>query len=168
MSVSRTTRPDLDRPGTGQGLPFGMSLDLIVNDPEVVQELSQFEEGDPREKFALQALKIGVLALKQARGQIDADVLRAEGKELLLGLQSKLDTHSQLVKAAVDAELKQYFDPESGRLHERLQRLVQQDGELEQLLQKHLGQQDSELVKTLAAHLGPESPLLRHLDPEET
>jgi len=46
--------------------------------------------------------------------------------------------------------LKEYFDPKSGRLAERLGRLVKRDGELEQVLRRHVGGDSSELAQTLA------------------
>ena len=53
-------------------------LELNITDPELIAELEQFAEPAERDEFALKALKIGVLALKQARGQIDADMVRRE------------------------------------------------------------------------------------------
>ena len=52
--------------------PTSMFLQLEVDDPETVVALSQHPEGLARDAFALKALRIGVLALGQARGQIDA------------------------------------------------------------------------------------------------
>ena len=37
-------------------LPFGLPLELTVDDPDTVRELMTFREGDPRERFALNAL----------------------------------------------------------------------------------------------------------------
>lgn len=44
--------------------------------------------------------------------------------------QSRNEIHSNLTSA-----LKDYFDPKSGRFQERVERLIKQDGELEQVLQ---------------------------------
>ena len=44
-------------------LPFGLPLELKVDDPDTIRELVTFREGEPRERFALNALRIGVLAL---------------------------------------------------------------------------------------------------------
>ena len=43
-------------------LPFGLPLELTVNDPDTIRELLTFHEGEPRERYALNALRIGVLA----------------------------------------------------------------------------------------------------------
>ena len=54
----------------------------------------------------------------------------------------------------------------SGRFSERVERLVKNDGELEQVLRRQAGLTDSELARTLASHLGENSPLMNVLDPE--
>jgi hypothetical protein len=64
-------------------LPFSLPLELTVADPEVVAELIAKQEGRERDNYALGALRLGVLALRQARGQIDANALRHEGEKLL-------------------------------------------------------------------------------------
>ena len=50
-----------------------MELNLQVSDPELVEALSEREEGSERHDFAVSALKIGAIALRQAQGRIDAD-----------------------------------------------------------------------------------------------
>jgi hypothetical protein len=63
--------------------------------------------------------------------------------------------------------LKEYFDPSSGKLQERVERLIKKDGELEQVLRRQIGADDSEMVRALAPYLGGHSPLMKVLDPEE-
>jgi hypothetical protein len=48
---------------------------LEVTDPEVVLELSKHPAGEDRVQFALTALRIGVLSLRAAAGQLDATAL---------------------------------------------------------------------------------------------
>lgn len=165
LSISREDAADDDN---SQTLPYGMLLELHVNDTETIHELQHFPEGDERDRFALDALRIGVLALKQARGEIDADKVRREGERILELMQKQLGHHSEAVYDRIANQLKDYFDPESGRFNERIRRLIEQDGELEGLLRRQIGQQDSELAKTLASHLGQESPLLKTLDPGQS
>jgi hypothetical protein len=149
-------------------LPFGLPLELTVDDPDTVRELMTFREGEPRERYALNALRIGVLALRQARGQIDADLVRQESERLLSELNSRLGSHAQTVHDCVADSLKHYFDPKDGRLQERIDRLIGRDGELESMLRRQIGDQDSQLTKTLAAHVGTESPLMRVLSPDQS
>lgn len=149
-------------------VPFRLPLMLTVDDPDTIAELCRHPEGEYREQFALNALRIGVLALRQARGEIDGEQIRREGEKLLLALQHQFSEHALQVNQRLGGALKEYFDPESGRLHERLNRVLQQDGELETVLRRQIGQQDSELVKTLSAHLGLDSPLMKLLSPDES
>ncbi|MCA9042261.1 MAG: hypothetical protein KDA65_18050 [Planctomycetaceae bacterium] len=144
-----------------------LHLELIVRDQNVIAEL-ETQRGEDREQFALDALRIGVLALKQARGQVDADAVRRESERMLETLEHQLTEHSRLLNDRMTIALKEYFDPQDGRLTERVNRLVKQDGELEQVLRKQIGSEDSELLKTLSQNFGPESALMKMLNPEQS
>lgn len=149
--------------------PFqALYLELKVCDPETIAALTTLPDGPLRDEFALSALRIGVLALRQARGQLDAGTIGRECERMLGMLHTKLQEHGTHVHERITNYLKEYFDPDTGRFHERVDRLVSRDGELEQLLRRQIGQQDSELCKTLAAHFGQESPLMRVLSPSQS
>lgn len=145
-----------------------LELNLTVTDRDSVDELASYAPGEERESFALRALRIGVLALRQARGQVDADLIQRETHRMLAGMQAQLSAHSAQIQDKLAGSLKEYFDPQSGRFHERVQQLVKQDGELEQLLQRQIGSEDSQLCKTLVSHFGQQSPLMKILDPKES
>lgn len=153
---------------SGDALPYSLELELTVKDPDVVAELVTQEEGPAREDFALSALRIGVLAMRQARGQIDGEAIRRESDRLLTSLDGQLGEHARLVHGRVTECLKEYFDPESGRFQERVNRLVQKDGELEKLLRDQIGGEDSQLARTLVEHFGQNSPLMQWLSPDES
>lgn len=157
--------PRLFSEQTGQA---ELQLHLTVTDPDSIQELSMVPEGELRENFALKAMRIGVIAMRQARGQIDATVVRSESERLLMSLNAQFREHSQHVHQQLQTALGKYFDPQSGQFTERVQRLVQKDGELEHLLRRQVGGEDSELCKTLAHHFGQQSPLMRMLDPDQS
>lgn len=166
-SVARLTLPP-DEPRASSNGSTTLLLELAVHDPETVAELEAFAAGRDREDFALKALRIGVLALRQARGQLDGETVRREGDRLLGLLQVRLDEHSKVVNDRVSYTLKDYFDPQSGRFQERVERLVRKDGELEMVLRKQLGQEDSELNRTLSRHFGDDSELLKWLNPDQS
>lgn len=149
-------------------LPYSLVLELTVHDPDTIAELVRHVEGDDREQFAVRALRIGVLALRQARGAIDGDAVRREGERLIDTLQGTLETHAARLNERIASELTRYFDPQGGHLQERLDRLLKKDGELEATLLRHVGGEDSALCKTLASHFGGDSPLMRILSPEQS
>jgi len=150
------------------GESFSLVLELTVQDRDTIAELCAFPEGEARDEFALNALRIGVLALRQARGQLDADLIQRETQRMLCGLQGQLGAHAAQMHEKLTAALKEYFDPTSGRFHERVQQLVKQDGDLEQLLRRQIGGEDSELCRTLVAHVGEQSALMKLLNPRES
>lgn len=142
-------------------------LTLVVSDRETVAELLQRNGGRERDEYALAALRIGVLSLKHARGQIDADAVRREGEKLLQDLTNALEGSRNEIHTNLTTALRDYFDPKDGRFQERIERLIKQDGELEQVLQRQVGGTGSVLADTLAEHIGKNSPLMKLLNPEE-
>lgn len=143
-------------------------LPLVIDDPEVVAELCKYEEGSTRITFARSALRIGILALKQAQGQIDVESLRNEGKHLISEIRHELDKSAAQIDGTMASTLKTYFDPESGHFSERVQRLISKDGDLERVLREHVGDTEtSELARALSRRIGTTSPLMRRLDPDD-
>ena len=143
-----------------------MKLHLEVTDPEVVKELSKFDEGPDRDDYAVSAIRLGVLALRQARGEIDAGAIRREGERLVSEVKQELQAHASEVTGGIASALRQYLDPSTGALPQRLERLIKTEGELDSVLMRHLGGNGS-LARTLAEHVGERSPLIRKLSPDD-
>src|SRR6476646_3632858 len=78
-------------------LPYRLPLEITVEDPDTIAELCQHAEGEERERFALSALRIGVLALRQARGQVDGEQIRRQTDRMLMAMQTQLNEHATLV-----------------------------------------------------------------------
>jgi len=146
----------------------GLELRLRVSDPESVAALGRLAPGAEREAVALRALRIGLLALRQAAGAIDADAVRREGEQILNRLQVQLNGQQSFIQERLEGVLQQYFDPRSGRFAERVERLVRKDGELERVLREQVGAEDSTLRRTLAESFGPQSALMKVLSPTES
>jgi hypothetical protein len=145
-----------------------LDLHLEIVEPDLIDELASYAEGDERDQFAVGALRIGILALRQARGRVDADLIGRETQRMLAELRGQLSSHAVQTHEKLAGSLKEYFDPESGRFHERVRQLIREDGDLEQLLRRQIGGEDSELCKTLLAHFGQQSPLMKLLSPHES
>lgn len=148
-------------------LPKVLPMELTVREPEVVAELFKYEAGDERDNFALSALRIGVLALRQASGLVDAHAVRVEGERLVGDIREMLTTNTTTFLGGVSTALKSYFDPTEGHLPQRLDRLIKKDGELQSLLAQHFDGDESIVARTLGKHIGKESPLMRLFSPEE-
>jgi hypothetical protein len=148
-------------------VPEAIRLELTVTDSDSIIELSVRREGMERDHYALGALRIGLLSLKHTQGQLDADAVRREGNRLLENLNHGLDSYRVQLNENLTERLREYFDPQSGKFQERIERLIQRDGELEQALRRQVGSQESELARTLAASVGKDSQLMRLLNHEE-
>src|ERR1019366_8816747 len=143
-------------------------LNLVIDDSEVVVELKRRDEGRPRNSFAVSALRIGILALRQAQGSVDAEASKHEGQHLISSLSHELQLRVADIDRNMASVLKQYFDPKSGHFTERVERLVKKDGDLERVLRQQIGDgESSELARTLAHRIGDSSPLMRRLDPKD-
>jgi hypothetical protein len=143
-------------------------LNLVIEDPEVSTELKRRAEGHARNTFAVSALRIGILALRQAQGNVDAEVVRNEGQRLIAELSRELALGVQQIDSKIAGSLKLYFDPQSGHFTERVERLVRKDGDLETVLRQQIGDgESSELARALARRIGETSPLMRRLDPQD-
>jgi len=153
--------------GPDDELPESLELDLDVRDPDTISELCR-QSPEARDDFALQALRIGVLALRQARGVVDGDAVRKESDRLLKSMHDRMNQHAEAVQTRLSDVLRQYFDPQDGRFHERLDRLIRRDGELEEIMRRQVGEEDSTLRRTLITHLGEESKLMKLLSPDES
>jgi hypothetical protein len=141
-------------------------LTLEVTDAEVLAELRR-HEGEDRDRFAMAALRVGVLALRAASGQIDAGSIREAGNTLMSDVRELLSARATEMTERISSTLTQYLDPQSGVLPQRLQSLMRKDGELDQLLRAHVGADDSLLARSLSSHLGEGSPIFKMLSPTD-
>jgi hypothetical protein len=156
------------RPRLAHTLPFGLPLELLVEDRDVIQELERFPEGPERDEFALEALKIGVLALRRASTALDGEFIQRETTRLLDTLRRQLDDHARAAQERLNLSLKEYFDPQDGRFSQRVQCLTAADGDLAKLMSGLLDGDDSRLAKTLLTYVGENSPLMKHLSPDQS
>ncbi|HEY3816791.1 MAG TPA: hypothetical protein VGL81_06460 [Polyangiaceae bacterium] len=143
-----------------------LRLTLDVADAEVLAELRR-HEGEERDRFAMAALRVGVLALRAASGQIDAGSVREAGQALVSEVRELLSARATEMTERLSSTLTQYLDPQSGVLPQRLQALMRKDGELDQLLRAHVGGDDSLLARSLSSHLGEGSPIFKMLSPTD-
>jgi hypothetical protein len=145
-----------------------IEITVSVSDPEVVHELEKREVGGEREAFAGQALRLGVLAIRQASGSLDAEVVRREGQVLLASVAEVLKARTNALSGDLAKTMAQYFDPASGTLPQRLEQLVKSGGQIETLLDKHVGGDQSAIAQTLAKHVGEHSDLFKLLSPKQS
>src|SRR3984957_11300672 len=142
-------------------------LTLEVGDPDVVFELKKHTEGAPREKYALAALRLGGLDLRQAAREWDTTAVQDAAQDLLLNLGQLLERRGAEISGDISGALRQYFDPSTGALPQRIEALLRNDGELDRALRAHLAPENSTIAQALSAHLGEGSDIFKLLSPTE-
>jgi hypothetical protein len=155
---------NLDRPAVAT-TAAPLTLSLAVRDPESIAELLKHADGPEQQEFALGALRLGILAIRQASGSIDTRALRSEAQHMLEQVGALLDGNARDLLSRVGSSLQEYFDPRNGKVADRLNRLVAHDGELSALLARHFDGDASTLAQTLCRHVGEHSPLLQMVSP---
>jgi len=147
--------------------PQTLYLNLELDDPIIVEALRAHPDGLARARFAERALRIGVLAIRSAGGEIDSDTVRNEGTRLINELSQLVQTYQTTTSEGLAGILKEYFNPENGRFTENVDRLVRQDGDLQQVLQNHLDTAQTTIQQTISQLVGTDSPLMQMLRPGE-
>jgi hypothetical protein len=110
-----------------------LELHLTLTDPETVAALRAHPDGPARTGFATTALRIGVLALQQAGGRLDGDLVRREGERLLEELSGSVARVLEGERQRILAEFS--LDNRDGALA----RLVAELGERHGSLGRELG-----------------------------
>ena len=146
----------------------GIELQLTITDRELCEVLSGYEEGQERSEYAVAALKIGAIALRQAQGRVDAEHIRQEGEIFIANMRGALESHQNEVTSQIANCLKDYFDPDNGRFNERVKLLVDDGGDLERVIRSQIAGEGSQLARTLTEYVGKGSPLMQTLDPSSS
>lgn len=133
---------------------------------ETVALFASVEESK-RVELAAEAWRIGLRALQSAFTQAEQARLRDIGKTLMDDFEKQLKAYAERQNEVVSTVLAGYFDPKDGRVVQRLDNFVRDDGQLVALLKQHLAPENSVLASTLARNLGETSPLFKLLSPEE-
>jgi len=143
-------------------------LELTVQDRDTIDELEKYPEGESRDEFALEALKIGVLTLRRASASLDGDFIRRETDRLLNSLTRQLDVYANSAKEKIESSLGQYFHPESGHFTQRVKELTSSDGDFNRVIRELIDGDKSRLAMTIVSQVGENSQFMKYLSPDQT
>ncbi len=138
----------------------GLRLELKVQDPIVAQYLADFEEPERSEK-ALEALKVGVIAIRSASPALDTRIVEEKFAEV----EKKIVECVGGFDRDVRERLEKYFREGSGAMPRSLEDFLGRDGKLSQLFARYFGPDDSRVLRLLEEQLGSSSFFARSLDP---
>jgi hypothetical protein len=135
-----------------------------------IDALSLFEATaeDRRAQLAEDAWVIGLRALKNAHAETQEARLQDVGKSLLSEMDRELRAHVEAQQRTIKEALADFFDPNDGKLSERLNAFLDNEGVLAQVLRDYLAPERGVLAETLARQVGEHSPLFKKLSPTDS
>ncbi len=144
-----------------QNIPPELSVTLTLQDHDVVKYLSKYE-GKRREEKALEALKIGVVAILSASPSLDTKIVEEKFNEL----DSKLREYAESFKKELGDDLRKYFEKEKGDIPATLNSFFGERGLLAEALKDYFDKKTGRISLLLQEELGPGSSFFKSLDPE--
>jgi hypothetical protein len=137
-----------------------LRLELTITDPTVRKYLSAFDEPLRQDK-AIEALRVGVIAIQSASPTLDTKVVEEKFREV----KSSIDTCVSDFETDIKAKLEEYFKIGSGSVPRSLDTLFGNNGALTQLLNQYFGADTGKVLKLLQDQVGPSSLFAKSLDP---
>lgn len=163
-SVVAQTQTDIDGAPL-RGTPK-VDFKFTSHDPEVIEMFVGLSEEETT-ALARRAIKLGVTVVNTTQGALDKQALQDAHELLVQRMSEFLSDKQNALTASMNDSLKQYFDPATGLVHQRLDKLINHDnGELVTLLAKTFGDEEGMARRLLEQFMGKNSSLIRKLDPE--
>ncbi len=141
-----------------------LQLEIEVTDPDVVAELLRHPAGDDRERFAAAALRLGVLSLRIASGQVDAAAVAAARDKMVADVRELLASRASEITREMASTLSAHIGTDSPLL--KMLSPTQADGlpgQLEKMVETALGEQRSQILREFSLD-NRDSALRRALD----
>lgn len=156
-TADRLTREDADQIETDGSF----TLTLPITDPVVYGYITQFDEDQYVEK-AVEALKVGVIALKSASPTLDMRVVHDKFAEV----ETRFKHFVAEFKQETAESFAHYFKDKDGQLPRSLDGFLGQDGHLARIIRAWFDPAEGKVGRLMEAQVGPNSQFARSLDPK--
>ena len=138
-----------------------MHIDLEIRDPIVIAYLSRFESEEERKEKALEALRVGIIAIQSASPVLDTRVVNEKFQQILADINKYIDDF----KMGVSKQLEEYFKKDSGVVPQSLDSLFGHDGKIASLFEQYFHLEDGKVARLIQDQIGPSSQFAKCLDP---
>lgn len=136
-----------------------LHLVLNVHDTLIIKYLTQFNVD--REEKALEALKVGVIAIQSASPTLDTRAVDEKFREV----EKSIDKYLNDFKNSLKSSLEEHFKPDSGSLAKSLGGFLGEKGDLAQLFNQYFEVDGGKVARLIQDHIGPSSSFAKSLDP---
>jgi len=139
-----------------------LDLQLIISDRNVLAYLAQFEDEDIQCEKALEALKVGVIAIQSASPTLDTQVVQSKFAEV----ESRMKEQMGEFQKKVADDLVRYFAENDGVVPRSIDGVFGDKGAVTRTLQTFFDPADGKLSRLMQAQIGPQSTFGKALDPQ--
>lgn len=137
-----------------------LHLKFEVNDLSVVRYLTTFEEPERSEK-AIEALRVGVIAIQSASPNLDTSIVEEKFREV----EKSIDTCIDDFKRDLKEKLEDNFKPDSGNVPRAIENAFGVNGTVSRVFDQYFGLESGKVCNLLEKQLGPSSAFAQSLDP---
>lgn len=135
-------------------------LELDVDEQVTVKYLIGFEES-LRNSKAIEAMKVGVIAILSATPSLDTKVVEEKFYEVKNDMDKCINSFNDNLKS----HLENYFKDQSGAVPRSLDKLFGDSGILSIMFAQYFGPSNSKVSRLIEEQIGPSSRFARNLDP---
>lgn len=139
-----------------------LNVNLVISDRNVLAYLAQFENEETQCEKALEALKVGVIALQSASPTLDTTVVQTHFAEM----ESSMQEYVAMFQKSIKDDLKKYFESSDGVVPRSIADIFGEGGTLSRTFRAFFDPEDGRLGRLMQTHVGPESTFGKSLDPQ--
>jgi len=150
-----------DSDAVPQGTAATTTLVLHVTDPNVLRFLSEFDDDDARNERALEALKVGVIAIMSASPTLDTEVVEAKFADI----EDRLMEQVTRFETEVCENLEQYFKEKDGIVPRSLDGFLGEGGIMSRSIKSYFDPTEGQVCRLMQTQIGPTSTFGKALDP---
>lgn len=152
--------PDKATDGFDSGNKDVMELLLRITEQTVLKYLNTFDE-DIREEKALEALRVGVIAIQSASPSLDTKVVDEKFRQVELTIDGYLNGFQSDLRG----KLEEFFKVGSGAVPRSLDNFFGTNGTMPQMMNQYFSSDGGKLHRLIQDQVGPTSSFARSLDP---
>jgi len=138
-----------------------IQLDISVKDRNVINFLSQYD-GEKRKEKALEALKVGVIAIQSASPFLDTKIVEEKFQDVHGAIEDCITEFSDNLKS----KLEEHFKPDIGSVPRTLDKAFGEQGTVSKLFDDYFGPEKGRVLMLLQKQIGPGSDFSKSLDPK--
>lgn len=138
-----------------------LDLTLIITDRNILEYLAQFQNEETQCEKALEALKVGVIAIQSASPTLDTQVVQAKFSEVEGRMREQLADFQR----KVTDDFCRYFE-EEGVVPRSIDGIFGDRGTLTATFQRFFDPKEGKLSRLMQDQIGPQSTFGKALDPQ--